>query len=79
MVLSVRKWAQRFKFAALFVLCTYVLYRLLTAFHSWIEPGDDRYRTPTGKAVKVFQQEALAEKTFTMRERLRRFYWYGGE
>ncbi|MBO9609251.1 MAG: DUF4227 family protein [Paenibacillaceae bacterium] len=77
MVVSVRKWVQRAKFIVLFVLFTYVLYQMLAAVSAWMQPDESRYRTPSGKSVKVFQQEAEDDGKLTMGDRLRRFYWYG--
>ncbi|WJH34262.1 DUF4227 family protein [Paenibacillus aurantius] len=76
MIVSVRKIAQRFKLILLFVALTVCLYQLLALAQPWIKPVD-RYREPTGRAVKVFRDEAVREEQLTMGERLKRFYWYG--
>jgi hypothetical protein len=42
----------------------------------WMEPME-RYRTPTGNSMKVFQQEVLWEQQQSIKERLAMFYWMG--
>ncbi|UHA72906.1 DUF4227 family protein [Paenibacillus sp. 481] len=77
MIISLRKLSTKCKFAALFLVLTYVLIQLFDTFGSWIAPVD-RYREPQGRAVKVFQtdlQAVLEPASFT--ERLRLFYWLG--
>lgn len=77
MIIVFRKWMERLKFALLFVALTCLLYYLLMWVSPWLEPSE-KYKEPTGRAVKVFQEEALAnEGTFS--QRLRFFYWFGGE
>ncbi|MGN7380891.1 DUF4227 family protein [Paenibacillus sp. SAFN-117] len=76
MILSVRKWVQRFKFLITFIVLTYLMYLLLAVISEWIQPAD-RYKEPGGRAVKVFQPGRLAEEPDGMIDRLRMFYWYG--
>ncbi|GIP32308.1 DUF4227 family protein [Paenibacillus sp. J2TS4] len=76
MILSVRKWVQRFKFLVTFVILTYLMYLLLAVITEWIQPMD-RYREPGGRAVKVFHPGDPATHPDGMIDRLRMFYWYG--
>lgn len=77
MIVYVRKWIQRTRFVLTFVVLTYAMYHLVSFIADWMEPAY-RYREPTGRAVKVFQAEHLAEPERTFMDRLRIFYWYGG-
>ncbi|WP_248925340.1 DUF4227 family protein [Paenibacillus hamazuiensis] len=77
MVLYMRRWVQRVKFMLLFCVCTFVLYHLLLIFSEWVEPMQ-KYKEPSGRAVKVFQhQHASISDLGSMSDRLRLFYWYG--
>lgn len=77
MVISVRRWMQRVKFIAMFLVGTYVLVELFTAVNVWIAPID-KYRIPQGRAVKAFHHDPdLTMQADTFAERLRLFYWMG--
>ncbi|WP_159882261.1 DUF4227 family protein [Paenibacillus puerhi] len=79
MIIHIRagKWLARFRFALLFVVCTYALYHLLLAAASYLEPVH-RYKEPNGRAIKVFKHEsAVVSNPRGMGERLRLFYWIG--
>jgi hypothetical protein len=78
MVLYFRKWINRLKFALLFAVCTFALYHVLAVLTTWIEPMNNKYREPSGRALKVFQYEhkSLLDGG-SISDRLRLFYWYG--
>ncbi|WP_438448847.1 DUF4227 family protein [Gorillibacterium sp. sgz5001074] len=76
MILSLRKWIDRAKFILLFVVLTFVLYQILSVLSLWMEPVQ-RYKQPSGSAVKVFHQDSGTLDADNMPERLRLFYWYG--
>jgi hypothetical protein len=75
MIFSVKKWIERIKFVLLFVLLTYLSSLVLHTITEWIEPAQ-RYKAPSGKALKVLQQEAYSDPD-SFQDRLRFFYWYG--
>ncbi|NEW06159.1 YqzK family protein [Paenibacillus sp. SYP-B3998] len=78
MIFSYRKWLTRFRFIMLFMALTVVLYQGMVVLSSWIQPVH-KYKTPSGKSVKVFQQHqhASVKDASSMSDRLRLFYWYG--
>jgi len=77
MIISFRKWKERLRFLAWFITLTCVLYYVMSWISPWLEPSS-KYKEPSGKSVKVFHEQVLAnEGTFS--ERLRFFYWFGGE
>jgi hypothetical protein len=76
MIISLRKLVKGAKLVFVFLLLTYCLYQGMSIVREWIRPAD-RYREPSGRAVKVFREEAVWEEGFTLGERLKRFYWYG--
>jgi hypothetical protein len=77
MVFYLRKWIDRIKFILLFVLCTYLLYRVFMFVSEWAEPLH-KYKEPSGRAVKVFRHEhASISDQGSIMDRLRLFYWYG--
>lgn len=76
MIFSYRKWVARFKFLLVFVIFSYALYHMLLVFTQWIEPTQ-RYKEPTGRAVKVFQNHVMMTDQASMSERLKLFYWIG--
>jgi hypothetical protein len=76
MIISFRKWIERAKFMFLFFLFTFILYHLFGFFSAWIEPAQ-RYKEPTGRAIKVFQQHEYFGDNVSMKDRLRLFFWYG--
>jgi len=76
MIISVRKWLDRAKFIALFLLFTFVLYHVLQTVSSWMAPHT-RYDDPGGRAVKASAVQRAAEDDAAFGERLRFFYWYG--
>lgn len=76
MIIPVRKWLERAKFILLFLVCTFVLYRMLHFASGWMMPHH-RFGKPSGQAVKVSAEENAAQSPSTFGERLRIFYWYG--
>jgi hypothetical protein len=77
LVISLRKWWIRLKFAVLFLVLTSLLYCLFSAVLPRL-PGDARYRQPEGSAVKAFLQEkAYSGTNGSPIERLFFFYRYG--
>ncbi|MBD0380669.1 DUF4227 family protein [Paenibacillus sedimenti] len=79
MIFSYRKWLTRLRFIVLFMALTILLYQVMVVLTGWIQPTN-KYKTPAGKSVKVFQQHqhALVQDTgASMSDRLRLFYWYG--
>lgn len=76
MIISFKKWAERFKFFVLFLLLTYLASLLFHQISQWIEPTK-QYKEPTGKALKVMQQQNAYDDMNSMKDRLRFFYWYG--
>jgi hypothetical protein len=76
MIFSYRKWMARGRFLLLFMALTFCIYHVMLALTAWIQPTQ-KYKQPTGKSVKVFQQHASVSEKETMTERLRLFYWYG--
>nr|WP_089738446.1 DUF4227 family protein [Gracilibacillus ureilyticus] len=67
-----RVFYEMLKVFIVFVLCTFLFYYVIKALHQEYEKLD-RYETPQGSAVKVFQQE---ENT-GMWERLNIFFRLG--
>lgn len=76
MIFHVRKWMERLKFTLIFIVFTYALYHMLLMLTSWIEPAP-KYREPSGKAVKVFQNHTTVTDQGSMSDRLKLFYWLG--
>lgn len=76
MIVRLNKWVDRAKFLLIFIVLTFVLYQLLSVLSVWMEPVQ-RYKQPSGGAVKVFQPEAGTMDARSMPDRLRLFYWYG--
>ncbi|MFC5448006.1 DUF4227 family protein [Paenibacillus aestuarii] len=79
MVFSTRKWISRLRFIFMFMTLTIVLYQVMVFLAGWIQPMN-KYKTPTGKSVKVFGQHShptLSDSGTSMGDRLRLFYWYG--
>ncbi|MBE1446046.1 DUF4227 family protein [Paenibacillus sp. OAS669] len=76
MIFSLRKWVGRLKFLLVFALFSYAMYHMLLAITQWIEPTQ-RYKEPTGRAVKVFQNHVMMTEQGPMSERLKLFYWIG--
>lgn len=76
MIIPVRKWLERAKFVALFLICTFILYHVLQFAAAWMTPHH-RFGEPSGRAVKVNVDEYAADASGTFGERLRFFYWYG--
>jgi hypothetical protein len=76
MVFSLRKFKRRLKFFVQLLFLTVLLYYSLNLVTRWIEPVE-RYRTPTGYSVKVFQQEVLLEQRQSIIDRLAMYYWMG--
>jgi hypothetical protein len=77
MIFSYGKWLERIRFIALFVVLTLLLYHGMMWISQWLEPRD-KYREPTGKAVKAFRQHAsIPTDRGSAAERLKLFYWYG--
>lgn len=79
MVVSLRRLLEWAKFLILFVLLTLLLYQVIGFLAEYTEPTK-RYRTPTGRAVKVFAPFGVPEQTTLAqewKERLFLFYWIG--
>jgi hypothetical protein len=79
MIFSYRKWMTRFRFILLFMALTVVLYQVMIVLSDWIQPVN-KYKTPTGKSVKVIgqpQHASTVTDASSMSDRLRLFYWYG--
>lgn len=76
MVFSLRKFKRRLKYILQFLVWTVLFYYSLNLITRWMEPVE-RYRTPTGHSVKVFQDEMLVEQQQSMQDRLALFYWMG--
>ncbi|MFD0694912.1 DUF4227 family protein [Paenibacillus sp. GCM10027628] len=79
MIISYRKWLTRLRFIMLFMALTVILYQVMVVLTGWIQPMN-KYKTPSGKSVKVFQQHQhtpFKESGSSMSDRLRLFYWYG--
>jgi hypothetical protein len=76
MIFSFRKFKRRLNFIVQLFIFTLFMYCVLHIIANWIEPKD-RYRTPDGHSLKVFQQAAVAEQHQTLKERLAMFYWFG--
>jgi hypothetical protein len=67
----------RLKFTIMFFVLTLAVYYLFQIVSGWVEPAE-RYKEPTGKAVKVFQnQNGYGEQSTSLADRLFLFYWYG--
>jgi hypothetical protein len=77
LVFSVRRAVRLLKLGLVFVVLTWLLYRLLAFGGVWFAQ-ENKYREPSGKAVKVFQREAKVEEQWTVADRLKRFYRFGG-
>ena len=77
MILSLRKLVKGIKYLCWFILLTYLLYQMLALLTNWIEPAN-RYREPSGRAVKVFYDDMKVYGDHpTVKDRLRFFYWFG--
>ncbi|QGQ95976.1 DUF4227 family protein [Paenibacillus psychroresistens] len=76
MVFSFRKFKRRLKFLLQLFILTVLFYYSLNLVTRWIEPVQ-KYRTPSGHSVKVFQEEMLIEQRQTIKDRLAMFYWIG--
>ncbi|OPH60845.1 hypothetical protein BC351_16755 [Paenibacillus ferrarius] len=78
MIFSYRKLLVRLRYILLFMALTVILYQVMLVLTGWIEPVN-KYRTPSGRSVKVFGQHdpVSLKETGTMSDRLRLFYWYG--
>ncbi|MBP1988966.1 DUF4227 family protein [Paenibacillus eucommiae] len=76
MIFSYHKWMARLRFIVLFMVLTFMLYHLLLLMTQWTQPVE-KYKTPGGRAEKVFHQRAYEPNSGTLADRLRFFYWYG--
>jgi hypothetical protein len=76
MVFSFRKFKRRLKFLLQLFILTVLFYYSLNLITRWIDPVE-KYRTPTGHSVKVFQDDMLLEQQQTIIDRLAMFYWMG--
>lgn len=76
MVISLRKWIERFRFLILFMVFTYLVFLLLHQISLWVEP-EHKYNHPIGDALKVSIQNGFYEDGGSVKDRLRFFYWYG--
>lgn len=75
MIISLRKWLDRGKFVLLFLVMTFVLHQLFVWFSAWLEPTY-RYRTPSHRAVKAFEDGGGWDSS-SWPDRLLFYYWYG--
>lgn len=77
MVISMRKWLLRLKYALIFMVLTYTLYYTIGLIKEYILLPD-KYRVPEGSAVKVFYaDDTEVSDADNLAERLKLFYWYG--
>lgn len=77
MVISLRKWLLRLKYALIFMALSYIFYYAFGLMQEYILPPD-KYRVPEGSAVKVFQSDhSIVSDADNLAERLKLFYWYG--
>ncbi|WNR42519.1 DUF4227 family protein [Paenibacillus roseipurpureus] len=77
MIFSYRKIIVRLQYMFIFMALTVILYQVMMVVTGWIQPVN-KYKTPTGHALKVFGQgEHVSFESSNMGERLRLFYWYG--
>lgn len=77
MVISMRKWLLRLKYALMFMVLTYTLYYAIGLIKEYILLPD-KYRVPEGSAVKVFyRDDTEVSDADNLAERLKLFYWYG--
>jgi hypothetical protein len=76
MVFSLRKFKRRLKFVLQLLILTVLFYYSLNLITRWIEPVD-RYRTPEGHSMKVFQEELILEQQQSIIDRLAMYYWMG--
>ncbi|WP_168119218.1 DUF4227 family protein [Paenibacillus sp. HB172176] len=76
MVVSLRRWASRLLFIALF----FALLLLAAGGYGWlievVSPVHP-YAKPKGDAMKVFVTDPAAPEGGNSADRLRWFYWYG--
>lgn len=77
MVISLRKWLLRLKYALIFMLLSYMFYYAIGLMKEYVlQP--DKYRVPEGSAVKVFYGDAAeVSDADNLADRLKLFYWYG--
>lgn len=76
MVFSIRGWAGRLLFLALFAVLLFIAgggYRWLVDAVSPVHP----YQKPRGDALKVFVEDPPSPDSGSGTDRLRWFYWYG--
>ncbi|MEI7024632.1 DUF4227 family protein [Paenibacillus sp. y28] len=76
MIFSVRKWWMRGKFVFMLLLLSFLLYHLFQFVSSWVEPMQ-RYKEPSGRAVKAFEPDGEPARPETVLDRLILFYWIG--
>lgn len=77
MIISLKRWIHRAKFITIFMVCTYLVFEILTTVSAWISPVD-RYREPHGKAVKAFNPNAeMVIQSDAFADRLLLFFWLG--
>lgn len=77
MIISLKRWIHRAKFIIIFMVCTYLVFEILTTVTAWISPVD-KYREPHGKAVKVFNPNAeMLIQSDAFADRLLLFFWLG--
>lgn len=70
------RWWERLQFTLLFLALAVVVHGFFGWFQDWLEPKDP-YRTPEGKAFKVFMTGEGNDPDASPGDRLRLFYWMG--
>ncbi len=70
------RWWERLQFTLLFLALAVVVHGLFGWFHGWLEPNDP-YKTPEGRAFKVFKTGEGNDPDVSPGDRLRLFYWMG--
>lgn len=75
MVFSWRKFKRRMKFIMQLLILTILFYYSLNLLARWMDPME-KYRTPNGHSMKVFQHEVIQEQP-SIKDRLAMFYWMG--
>lgn len=76
MIIQVRKWVERMKFIALFLVLVVLLYQMMAVVERWVQPTP-RHHAPEKGAVKAFRHESGKLESDNMADRLRLFYRVG--
>ncbi len=77
MIISLRKWLELFKYAAVFMFLSWFLYQALAYVDDMLLAPLQHYKEPVGQAVKAFQQAEAVQWEQSAKHRLLFFYWYG--